>query len=352
MPPDREVQQTLCRMCDDRCGIDVHLEHGRIVDIVGNKEHLWNHGRVCAKARGAVDMVYHPDRIVTPLKRTADGFEEIPLEQALDEFAARIVDVKERYGARAVGVWKGEAVGFGRQKGLARRFEHALGSPNYLSNDSMCMTHYVTRARRAGATLVVVDPRLSAIARRADLHAELRPGTDGALAWGLIRQLIETGAYAKDFVERHTLGFSQVAEHAEAFTLEAVQEETGVASETIRDIARAMGAAAPRVAVYVGNGLEHHENGVNNIRAIAMFDGLLGSVDVEGGNRYGESLGLRDLTLYEERPLRRLDPADHARRRPLSVPRAGHHRSQPHADQPELHSCPPGVAVARSPCGA
>lgn len=349
MPPDREVQQTLCRMCDDRCGIDVHLEHGRIVDIVGNKEHLWNHGRVCAKARGAVDMVYHPDRIVTPLKRTADGFEEIPLEQALDESAARIVDVKERYGARYAGYTVVDGDWPLADVENARCIVIWGANPPHAHPN---MTHYVTRARRAGATLVVVDPRLSAIARRADLHAELRPGTDGALAWGLIRQLIETGAYAKDFVERHTLGFSQVAEHAEAFTLEAVQEETGVASETIRDIARAMGAAAPRAAVYVGNGLEHHENGVNNIRAIAMFDGLLGSVDVEGGNRYGESLGLRDLTLYEERPLRRLDPADHARRRPLSVPRAGHHRSQPHADQPELHSCPPGVAVARSPCGA
>jgi len=292
-------------------------------------------------------MVYHPDRILKPLKRTVDGFEEVPLGQALDEIAARIADVKERHGARSVGVWKGEAVGFGQQEGLARRFAHALGSPNYLSNDSMCyvaryagyklvdgdwpladleharcivmwganppsahpnMTHCVTRARREGATLVVVDPRLSTIARKADLHAELRPGTDGALAWGLVHQLIEMDAYAKDFVRRHTLGFSQVAEYAEAFTLQAVEEETGVPAQTIRAIAEAMGAAAPRVAVYVGNGLEHHENGVNNIRAIAMFDGLLGSVDVEGGNRYGESLGLRDLTLYEERPLRHLGP--------------------------------------------
>jgi hypothetical protein len=78
MPPEREVQRTLCR---------------------------------CAKARGAVDMVYHPDRILTPLRRTVDGFEEIPLDQALDEIAAHVVDVTERYDARAVGVWKGEAVG-------------------------------------------------------------------------------------------------------------------------------------------------------------------------------------------------------------------------------------------------
>ena len=135
------------------------------------------------------------------------------------------------------------------------------------------MTQYVTAARRKGATLVVVDPRLSAIARRADIHAALRPGTDGALAWGLFRQLVEMGAYDKDFVERYTVGFSQVVEYARAFTPEAVEEETGVPAATVRAIARAMAAAAPRVAAYVGNGLEHHENGVNNIRAVAILDG-------------------------------------------------------------------------------
>jgi anaerobic selenocysteine-containing dehydrogenase len=170
------------------------------------------------------------------------------------------------------------------------------------------MTHHVTRARRAGATLVVVDPRMSAMARRADFHVAPRPGTDGALAWGLVHQFISTGGYAKDFVAQHTLGFAQVAAYAEAFTPEAVEEETGVAAETIRIVARTMAAAAPQVSVYAGNGLEHHENGANNIRAIAMIDGLLGSVDVEGGNRLAESPALNDLTLYEERPLLHLGP--------------------------------------------
>lgn len=347
MPQGREIQQTLCRMCDDRCGIDVHLEDGRIVDILGNKDHLWNRGRLCVKARAAVDMVYHPDRILTPLKRTVDGWQQIPLAQALDEIAARLVAVKEQNGARSIGVWKGEAIGFGQQENLARRFVHALGSPNYFSNDSMCyaaryfgfklvdgawpvpdlenarcivlwganppyahpnMTQYVTAARRKGATLVVVDPRLSAIARRADIHANLRPGTDGALAWGLIRQIVESGAYDKDFVERYTVGFRKMVEYAEAFTPEAVEAETGVPAATVRAIARALEGAAPQVAAYVGNGLEHHENGVNNIRAIATLDGLLGALDREGGTFFKEAVPLRDLTLYDEVPLKHLGP--------------------------------------------
>jgi len=347
MPQGREIQQTLCRMCDDRCGIDVHLEDGRIVDILGNKDHLWNRGRLCVKARAAVDMVYHPDRILAPLKRTADGWQEIPLEQALDEIAARLVEIRERHGARSLSVWKGEAIGFGQQENLARRFVHAVGSPNYLSNDSMCyaaryfgyklvdgawpvpdlenarcivmwganppyahpnMTPHITAARRKGATLVVVDPRLSAIARRADLHANLRPGTDGALAWGLVHQLLEAGAYDKDFVERHTVGFPQMLEYAKAFTPEAVEEETGVPAAAVRAIARALAGAAPQVAAYVGNGLEHHENGVNNIRAIATLDALLGALNREGGMLFKEAVPLRELTLHDEVPLEHLDP--------------------------------------------
>jgi anaerobic selenocysteine-containing dehydrogenase len=343
----REVVQTLCRMCDDRCGIDVQLEDGRIVDILGNKDHLWNRGRLCVKARAAVDMVYHPDRLLKPLKRTADGWQEIPLEQALDEIAARLAEIRERHGARSLSVWKGEAIGFGQQENLARRFIHALGSPNYLSNDSMCyaarylgyklvvggwpvpdlenarcivlwganppyahpnMTQYVTAARRKGATLVVVDPRLSAIARRADIHVALRPGTDGALAWGLFHQLVEMGAHDEGLIERYTVGFAQAVEYARAFTPEAVEEETGVPAATVKAIARAMAAAAPRVASYVGNGLEHHENGVNNIRAVVALDALLGTLDREGGTFFKEPLPLRDLTLYDELPLRDLGP--------------------------------------------
>ena len=343
----REVRQTLCRMCDDRCGIDVYLEDGRIVDILGNPEHLWNRGRLCVKARAAVDMVYHPDRLLTPLKRTAGGWQELPLERALDEIAERLLEIGERHGRRSVSVWKGEAIGFGQQEDLARRFVHAFGSPNYLSNDSMCyaaryfgytlvdgawpvpdlenarcvvlwganppyahpnMTQYITAARRKGATLVVVDPRLSAIARRADFHANVRPGTDGALAWALIHQFVEMGACDQEFVARHTVGFAELVEYGAAFTPEAAEEETGVPAQTIRAIAQAMASAAPRVAAYVGNGLEHHENGVNNIRAVVAIDALLGALDHEGGTLFKEAVPLRDLKLYEDVPLEHLGP--------------------------------------------
>jgi anaerobic selenocysteine-containing dehydrogenase len=345
--PEKQTVQTLCRMCDDRCAINVYLEDGKIVDIDGYKDHPWNRGRLCVKARAAVDMVYHPERLLKPLKKNKKGFEEIPLEQALDEIAERLSAIKEKHGARSISIWKGEAIGFAQEEEMARRFVHALGSPNYFSNDSMCyngryfgyrlvegswpvpeyedsrcivlwganpphahpnMTQMIMRARKAGAKLVVVDPRMSAIARQADLHAALKPGTDGALALGLIQQLIESGGYDREFVENYTIGFDELAEYVKSFTPDAVEEHTGVPAAVVREMARTMAAAAPRVTVYVGNGPEHHENGINNIRAVACLDAILGALDREGGNRLVDSFQGEHLTLYEEIPLEHLGP--------------------------------------------
>lgn len=347
MSETKQVFQTLCRMCDDHCALNVYMEEGRVVDIDGYKEHPWNRGRLCSKGRAAVDLVYHPDRLWKPLKRTASGWQEIPLEQALDEIAERLLGIQKRYGERSIGVWKGEAVGFAQQEEMARRFVHAIGSPNYFSNDSMCfngrwigysvvhgawsvpdyehthlvllwganpphahpnMTQMIMRARRRGAKLVVLDPRLSAVARQADLHAPVRPGTDGALVWGLIRALLERGAYDRELVENHSVGFPALEAYARAFTPEAVERETGVPAALVGEIAAALAKAAPAVVNYVGNGLEHHENGINNIRAIAYLDTLLGALDRKGGNRLAEGFPTRRLTLYQERPLTELGP--------------------------------------------
>jgi len=344
---EQKVMQSLCRMCDDRCAINVYLENNRIVDIDGYVPHAWNRGRLCVKARAAVDMVYHKDRLMKPLKKTAEGFKEIPLEQAMDEIAARLLNIREQYGIRSISAWKGEAIGFSQQEDLARRFVHALGTPNYFSNDSQCyngryfgyrlvegswpvpeyensdyivlwganpphahpnMTQMIMRARKKGARLIVVDPRLSAIARKAYIHAALQPGTDGALAWGIIHLLIKERWYNRDFVDKYTLGFPSLADYAQRFTPEYVENETGVAAGQVLEITRIMANSAPKVAIYMGNGPEHHENGINNIRAAACLDGLLGSLDQEGGNRLLEVMDKNELTLYDEIPLQHLDP--------------------------------------------
>ena len=227
-------------------------------------------------------------------------------------------------------MWKGEAIGFGQQENLARRFIHALGSPNYLSNDSMCyaaryigyklvlggwpsadlenarcivlwganppyahpnMTQYVTARAPQGR-----DARGRRPAALGDRPARRHPrgaccpGTDGALAWGLVRPARRDRAPTTRTSSSAAPSASPgVVEYARAFTPEVVERETGVPAATRAEHRPAMAAAAPRVALYVGNGLEHHENGVNNIRAIVSLDALLGALDQEGGTLFKDA---------------------------------------------------------------
>ena len=227
------VVQTLCRMCDTRCAINVHLKDGVIADITPFEGHPVNQGKICPRGSAAIDQFYHIDRITKPLKKQADGtFIEISRKQALDEIAAKIDELRQSHGARSIGVWKGEGMGFHQQEEYIRRFAHALGSPNYFSNDSACYNsrflgyslvtgfwnsfpefsdadlillfgtnppichppfmREFADARRRGAKLIVIDPRLNPIACYADIFAQPYPGTDGALGLGLIRYLNET----------------------------------------------------------------------------------------------------------------------------------------------------------------
>ena len=344
-----KVVQSLCRMCNDHCGINVYLDRdsGRVVDIDGLENHPWNRGRLCIKGRMGVDLANAPDRLKKPLKKVGGAWKTIELETALDEVAERIISLRKQYSERSLGVWKGEAVGFQTQEGLARRFAHAAGSPNYFSNDSQCfvgrwigfvlvqgvwgfpefskancimlwganppyshpnMTQEIMACRERGGSLIVVDSRLSAIARQADMFLQLRPGTDGSLALGIARELIHNGHMDREFIEKYSIGFEPYAEYVEGFTPQRVADDTGLKPSEVVKAAGVIARAMPRVIHWVGNGLEHHVNGINNVRAIACLEGIQGSLDIEGGNYYCERPPLRELNLYDEFSLRHLDP--------------------------------------------
>ncbi|MCP4146140.1 MAG: molybdopterin-dependent oxidoreductase, partial [bacterium] len=267
--------------------------------------------------------------------------------QAYNEIAVKIKNIQKKWGNRSMSVWKGEALGFLTQEDLARRFIHAIGSPNYFSNDSMCyverwiayvlvagnwpmpdfnnaecnvvwgsnppyshpsQTQSILKARKKGGKLIVIDVRRSAIARLADEFIQIMPGTDGALALGIAQQLISNNTICHQFIENYTHGFEVYAQYVKKFTPERVEKETGIPAAKVAHIAKVMGNARPKVGICVGNGLEHHENGFNNARAIACLDGLLGSLDEKGGQFMPEKPGLINLTLYEEKPLRFLNP--------------------------------------------
>jgi anaerobic selenocysteine-containing dehydrogenase len=315
-----------------------------IVDITPYDNHPVNQSRMCPRGGAAIDLFYHQDRILKPKKKCDDGsFNEIDNEQALDEIASNILAIKKEYGARAVGIWKGEGVGFFQQEEYARRFAQALGSPNYFSNDSACYVgrylgyHLVTGfwnsfpefvdarlillfgtnppmchppfmrefadARQKGAKLVVIDPRLNPIACYADIFAQPHPGTDGALIWGLINFLIETRTFDIDLVERHATGFEKIAVYAKKFTPSYVEAQSGIYSHLVEEIGHLIIKNRPYISIFPGAGLEHHENGVNAVRALAILTCLTGALGVSCGLYKPQSMGGRKLTLYDEIPL-------------------------------------------------
>jgi anaerobic selenocysteine-containing dehydrogenase len=334
---------TLCRMCDSHCAINVHLKNGVMVDITPFDGHLINQGRMCPRGGAAIDLFYHRDRILTPLKKQADGsFVQISYDRALDEIAARIKVIKKKHGARALGVWKGEGVGFQQQEEYARRFAQAFGTPNYFSNDSACYVgrylgyHLVTGfwnsfpefedaklillfgtnppmchppfmrefadAHQQGAKLVVIDPRLNPVACYADVFAQPYPGTDGALIWGLIHHLIETRSYDSDLVERHTIGFEKIAAYAKRFTPDYVEKRSGIYAHVVEDIAQLIIKNRPYISIFPGAGLEHHENGVNAVRALAVLTCLIGAIGISCGLYNPEPFGQRSLCLDDTDP--------------------------------------------------
>ena len=335
------VVPTLCRMCDTRCAINVHLKDGSIVDITPFETHPVNKGRMCPRGSTAIDMFYHPARILSPLKKQADGtFREIPREKALDEIAEKMLAIKNKWGARSVGAWKGEGVGFYQQEEYVRRFLHAFGSPNYFSNDSTCyngrylghslVTGYwnsfpefshadlilligtnppmchppfmreFADAKERGAKLIVIDPRLNPIACYADIFAQPYPGTDGALGWGLIRFLIETKSYDQELVDRYSIGFEKIAAYAKKFTPDYVEKQSGIYSHVVEDIAELIIKNRPKISIFPGAGPEHHENGVDSIRTFAILWCLCGSLDISCGLFWPEAMGGQKLTLYDE----------------------------------------------------
>jgi anaerobic selenocysteine-containing dehydrogenase len=333
--------QTLCRQCGMHCGVNVHIRDGRIVDVSGQDEHPINRGSICVKGQVAKELFYHKDRLLKPLKKTPnDSYEEISRDQAFDEIAEKILDIRKTHGTRSLAVWKGEAIGYLQEEDYARRFIHAFGSPNYLSNDSACFNgrylgfllvhgfwnshpefehadliiiwgsnlsashptymREVVRAQKGGAKLIVIDPRLNKTAKKADIVARPRPGTDGALVWGLCRHLIQTETYDKEFIKQYCIGFEAFTCYAERFTPDYVQQQTGVDRATLRAISDMIVENLPRISIFPGIGLEHHENGVNDVRTLACLAALCGAVDIKGGFTWPEALGERKLSMCEE----------------------------------------------------
>jgi anaerobic selenocysteine-containing dehydrogenase len=327
-----EIIKSVCRSCHGGCGVNLHVQAGRLIKVEGDRASPLNHGRLCPIGTSTLDLVYHPDRLKYPMRRTgprgSGQWERISWDEALDEIAAKLQKIKDEHGAESI------AMGTGTGRHHIRwvsRFGHALGTPNWCEpgfaqcfhprintmlltfgefavNDFTsgtkpeCIlywghnplnsgpdgeTRFVVRESLEGKPkTIVVDPRRTQLAAEADIWLQLRPGTDDALALAMLNVVIEEKLYDADFVREWTHGFDQLAERVRPHTPEWAEPITWVPAAKIREAARLYAATKPSMMEW-GCAIEHTPNCIQTIRAISMLPALTANVDVPGGWVFG-----------------------------------------------------------------
>ena len=321
-----EIRKSVCTICDPatQCGLDVYVQDGRIIKVEGSKENPHNGGTLCSKGAATRQYVYHENRLQTPLRRVGPRgggrFEAIGWDDALDEIAQGLNTVRERYGPESVAFFAGYTKYF---RPFLHRLATVFGSPNYMTESSTCFramamaqeltwgtlaspdmanaaclliwsnnpfhtntstARRILDAKERGLKIIAVDPRVTPTTQHADLHLQLRPGTDGALALAMAQVIIEEGLYDEAFVGRWTEGFDEYRAYAREFPPERAEGMTGVPADLIRQAARMYANAKPAAIQPSASPVVHQTNGVQNYRAVFALAGLTGNFDVRGGN--------------------------------------------------------------------
>ncbi len=336
--------KTTCQMCYFYCGLEVSVEDGRILKVEGMREHPVNHGRLCAKGIACAQLVSDPRRLRTPLRRVGargEGrWQPISWGEALDEIGTKLLGMRQEFGPEYLGYYRGHASGWVTNYNYVIRFMNAWGSPNVFTHAQLCFTpraiahaatfggfpepdyehsecialfgynpvytspvNYAARiiwARERGAKLIVVDPRFTNTAAKADLFLQPRPGTTGALVLAMVHEIIENGWYDPQFVERWTVGFEQLKEFVLAYTPEKAEAITWVPADKTRAAAQMLGSIKPAVVVD-GNGLDQHTNTVQTVRTTSILRSLLRTVDEPGGSIFVPALPFVDVQMRGSR---------------------------------------------------
>jgi anaerobic selenocysteine-containing dehydrogenase len=313
--------------CPDTCAMLYHVEDGTLVDVTGDPDHPMTRGGLCVKLKDFAEHHYRPDRLLYPLRRTgpkgAGEFERITWGEALAEIRRRWDDIIAEYGPQAImphaylghqgvlnGLTSGDAF-FNRlgstvaektycESGSSTAWIMTVGTTGGLDVESLAYARYiivwgmnmpstnlhawpfVLEAQRKGAKVVVIDPMRTRAARQADWHLRVRPGTDGALAMGLIHEIVAQGLVDDDYVAKYTVGYEDLAERAAQYPAERVAEITGVPAEDIRQLAREYATTQP-AAIRQGVALERSRGGGQAIRAITCLPALVGAWRHVGG---------------------------------------------------------------------
>lgn len=330
MDMDTENKQrvrTICRSCGHGgCGVYVVVEDGKVVKIQPDKEHPVSKGYTCKKAYGSIELQYHPDRLLYPMRRAGargEGkWERITWDEALSEIAGKLNRFKHESGAESVVFGHGTGRDFHR---FVYRVANLFGTPNVLTPGHMCYlprvaisklmgmdislcdydskpecvvawgsNHLISnpdenkginlaKTLTNGAKFIVIDPRRTKLADKADLFLQLRPATDSALALAMMHVIVKEDLYDHHFVDNYTTGFEKFVERLEEYPPERAEKITWVPKEKIIAAARLYATTKP-AAMQWGVGIEQNINCVDADRALIYLVALTGNLDVPGGN--------------------------------------------------------------------
>ena len=358
--PFRVVHTVCSHDCPDSCAVLVTVdETGRAVKVAGDPAHPVTQGFLCGKVAKYLDRVYAPDRILYPLRRKAgvvksplrrgyehEAFERIRWDEALDAIATRLQAISDEHGPESILPYSyAGTIGVLGYGSMDRRFFHRLGASQLdrticseaggeawklvygkklgtptedfrlarlvlawganIHGNNIHLWPFIEQARRNGARLIVIDPYRTRTAALADWHIAIRPGTDGALALGMMHVILNEGLEDRAYINEMTHGFDQLAQRARDYTPERVAAWTGMTAAEIEQLAREYGTTRP-AALRMNYGVQRSENGGEAVRAIAMLPALTGAWKQRGG---GGQLSTSGAFKFDESATRRPDLA-------------------------------------------
>jgi assimilatory nitrate reductase catalytic subunit len=361
--PDRLVK-THCCFCGQQCGIQLKVKDDEVIGFEPWEDFPFNRGMLCPKGVKRYLQGSHPDRLLTALARDPSaegGFRSIGYDDAIQRTARAIARLQEDHGPSSVGVLGGASLTTEKTYLLGKFARVCLKTPYIDYNGRLCMvsagaankkafgidrttnpwsdmvgteviwvagsnvaecspitTNYIWQARELGAKVIVQDPRITPIARTCDLYLPVRPGRDAALFAGVLQLMIEHGWIDREFIDRETVGFDQVAAYCREWPAARAAEVTGVPERSLRRAAELWGTAKSSF-LFHARGIEHHSNGVeNSLGTINLvlasgrigkpksgYGTIVGQANGQGGREHGQKCdqlpGWRDISNPEHR---------------------------------------------------
>jgi anaerobic selenocysteine-containing dehydrogenase len=321
--------------CPDACGVLITVEDGRATKIQGDPAHPITRGFLCAKVAKYLDRVYSPQRVLYPMRRVKpkgfdqngadshEDFQRISWNQAIEEIASRFQQIIASHGSEAILPYSyGGTLGKLNGSTMDHRFFHRLGASQLdrticsaageaglksvigaklgtepeqfrysrfiiawganIHGNNVHLWPFIEEARRNGAKLVVIDPYRTRTARCGDWYLPINPGTDAALALGMMHVIIKECLHDQDYVERYTVGFTELCEKVTEYPPERVSAWTGIAADDIVELAREYATTRPAV-IRLNYGVQRSEGGGMATRAVTMLPCITGSWKEIGG---------------------------------------------------------------------